>query len=201
MHSTWLMATVARGLRVLGARVVGPVALLALASGVTTPAQADVLASGAGGFVLKIETSVAADPNEVFRRVLQIGSWWNSEHTYSGSAANMKLENQPGGCFCERLAAGGFVRHGTVEFSSYGKTLRIAGALGPLQERGAYGLLAMSFQKAGSGTKLVVTYTVSGFAPGKGYEELAAPVNGVLSEQFARLKRYVETGRAAGAEG
>jgi len=149
--------------------------------------------------VLKIENTIAGDPEKVFDSLLRVGDWWNKEHTYSGSAGNLKLTNEPGGCFCEQLAAGGFVRHGTVEFSSRGKTLRIAGALGPLQGMGAYGLMALSFQKAGTGTKLVVTYTVSGFAPGKGYEELAVPVNEVLTDQFARLKRYVETGKPGGA--
>jgi hypothetical protein len=55
--------------------------------------------------------------------------------------------------------------------------------------------MALRFQKAGTGTKRVVTYTVSGFAAGKAYEALAAPVNDVLTDQFARLKRYVETGK------
>src|SRR5262249_24244675 len=119
-------------------------------------------------------------------------------HTYSGNSRNMTLENKPGGCFCEKLADGGFVRHGSVEFSSRGKALRLSGALGPLQGMGAYALMALSFQKAGTGPERVVTYTVSGYAPGKGYEELAAPVNGVLTDQFARLKRYVETGKADG---
>lgn len=171
---------------------------LSLTSVMASPAHAEVAASGPSGFVLKVENTVAADPEKVFDAVLRIGEWWNAEHTYSGSAANLKLTNQPGGCFCEQLAGGGFVRHGTVEFSSRGKTLRIAGALGPLQGMGAYGLMAFGFQKTGTGTKLVVTYTVSGFAPGKGYEELAAPVNEVLTDQLARLKRYVETGKPAG---
>ncbi|HEY1284226.1 MAG TPA: SRPBCC family protein [Steroidobacteraceae bacterium] len=166
-----------------------------------SPGRAEVAASAPAGFVLKIENAVAADPDKVFDTVLRIGEWWNSEHTYSGSARNLKLTNEPGGCFCEQLPGGGFVRHGTVEFSSRGKTLRIAGALGPLQGMGAYGLMALTFQKAGAGTKLVVTYAVSGFAPGKGYEELAAPVNEVLTDQFTRLKRYVETGNAEAAKG
>jgi hypothetical protein len=170
--------------------------VLSLASWVVPPpARADVAASGPGGFVLKIENTLAAEPEKVFDKVLQIGDWWNGAHTYSGSAGNLRIENQPGGCFCERLADGGFVRHGTVEFSSRGKVLRLAGALGPLQGMGAYGLMAFTFQKADGGTKLVVTYTVSGFAPGKGYEELAGVVNQVLTEQFSRLKQSVDTGK------
>lgn len=168
---------------------------LGLAAAVAAPARADIVASGPAGFVLKIENTIAAAPEQVFDKVLRIGDWWNGDHTYSGKAGNLSLTHQPGGCFCEQLAGGGFVRHGTVEFSSRGKTLRLAGALGPLQGIGAYALMALSFEKAGASTTLVVTYTVSGFAPGKGYEPLAAPVNEVLTEQFARLKQYVETGK------
>ena len=46
-----------------------------------------------------------------------------------------------------------------------------------------------------TGTKLVVTYVVSGYQPGKGFEPLAAPVNQMLTEQVTRLKRFVETGK------
>lgn len=173
--------------------------LLSLTAILASPARADVASASAGGFVLTIQGTLAAEPEKVFDQVLRVGEWWNGQHTYSGSARNLTLENKPGGCFCEQLPAGGFVRHGSVEFSSRGKTLRISGALGPLQGIGAYALMALSFQKAGTGTKLVMTYTVSGYAPGKGYEELAAPVNEVLTDQFARLKRYVETGKPDGA--
>jgi len=173
---------------------------VSLTSVMASPARAEVTASGPAGFVLKMESAVAAEPDKVFDAVLRMGEWWNPEHTYSGNSGSLKLTNEPGGCFCEQLPGGGFVRHGTVEFSSRGKTLRIAGALGPLQGMGAYGLMAFSFQKAGTGTKLVVTYTVSGFATGKGYEELAAPVNEVLTDQLARLKRFVETGKPAEAK-
>jgi hypothetical protein len=166
---------------------------LSLVTTLAAPVRADIAAASPAGFVLRIENTLAAEPEKVFDEALRIGEWWNGEHTYSGNARNMSLENKPGGCFCERLPAG-FVRHGSVEFSSRGKVLRISGALGPLQGMGATGLMALVFQKSGTGTKLVVTYTVSGFAPGKGYEELAAPVNEVLTDQFARLKRYVETG-------
>jgi hypothetical protein len=36
---------------------------------------------------------------------------------------------------------------------------------------------------------------VSGYQPDKGFEPIAAPENGVLTEQVTRLKRLVETGK------
>ena len=46
---------------------------------------------------------------------------------------------------------------------------------------------------AEGGTKLEVTYAVAGYLPA-GMNTWAAPVDGVLEEQFTRLKNYVETG-------
>ncbi|MEP7245625.1 MAG: ATPase [Gammaproteobacteria bacterium] len=177
-------------------RVMGRMAIAIVLLGALAPAsQADVAASAPGGFVLKIETSVAAAPAEVYAQFIQIGQWWSDAHTYSGKAANMTLTATPGGCFCEALADGGFVRHAAVEYSVPGKALRLSGALGPLQEMGAYGLLSFRFEPDGAKTRLVTTYTVSGFMPGKGLAEVAAPVNGVLTEQVTRLKRLAETGK------
>src|SRR3546814_9802807 len=40
----------------------------------------------------------------IFYRLLsQPGRWWNGAHSYSGSAANLRLEPVAGGCFCEAL--------------------------------------------------------------------------------------------------
>jgi hypothetical protein len=185
------MTNVASGL------LLAPVLALVLALAAPALARAEVTASGPSGFVLRIETPIAAAPADVFRRFLQIGQWWSDEHTYSGKAANMTLQSIPGGCFCETLPGGGFVRHAAVEFSMPGKLLRLSGALGPLQEMGAYGLLGLRFQTDGTKTRLVTTYTVSGYQPGNGYGELAAGVNGVLTEQLLRLKRLAETGKPA----
>ena len=163
---------------------------------------ADVAASSASGFIVRIELPVAAAPPDVYAKFFEIGKWWSDVHTYTGKASNLSLRNEPGGCFCEALAGGGFVRHATLVYSDKGKVARLDGALGPLQELGAHGLLAFNFGAAdktnpGAGTKLVVTYTVSGFQPDKGFAPLAEPVNGVIREQAERLKRYVETGKAA----
>ncbi len=157
---------------------------------------AAVSSSSPAGFVIKIEVPIAAPRTDVHARALEIGRWWSDSHTYSGSASNMSLSREPGGCFCEKLKDGGFVRHGSVELSIPPSVLRFSGALGPLQELGTNGMLTMQFSAANEKeTKLVVTYAVSGYEPNKGLGELATPVDQVISEQFLRLKRYAETGK------
>ena len=166
------------------------------------PAGADVISAAPGGFVIRIEMPVAAPPADVYARFLEIGRWWSDAHTYSGKASNMTLKSEPGGCFCEALSGGGFVRHGTLEYADKNKVARLSGALGPLQELGAHGMLSFTFTPAdkaspAAGTKLLVSYVVSGYQPGKGFEPLAGPVGGVLEEQLKRLKQLAETGRPA----
>jgi hypothetical protein len=157
---------------------------------------AAVSSSNPAGFVIKIELPIAAPRADVHARALEIGRWWSDSHTYSGAASNMSLSREPGGCFCEKLKDGGFVRHGSVELSIPPSVLRFSGALGPLQELGANGMLTMQFSAANEKeTKLVVTYAVSGYEPAKGLGELAPLVDQVISEQFVRLKRYAETGK------
>lgn len=165
-------------------------------------AAAEVVASNPGGFIVRIELPVAAAPAAVYSKFFEVGRWWSDAHTYTGKASNLSLRNEPGGCLCETLAGGGFVRHASLEYSDNGKVARLDGALGPLQAIGAHGLLAFNFSAAdktnpAAGTKLVVTYTVSGFQPDKGLAPLAEPVNGVIQEQVERLKRFVETGKPA----
>jgi len=49
---------------------------------------------------------------------------------------------------------------------------------------------------AEGGTKLEVTYAVTGYLPA-GMNTWAAPVDSILTEQFMRLKNYVERGDPA----
>ena len=180
-----------RSMTVLAATVLVPVL-----------ASADVVSSSPAGFIVRIELPVAAPPSEVYSKFFEIGKWWSGAHTYSGKASNLTLRNEPGGCFCEALPRGGVVRHATLEYADPGKVARLDGALGPLQALGAHGLLAFDFgaadkTNAAAGTRLVVTYTVSGFQPDQGFAPLAEPVNGVLKEQVERLKQFAETGKPA----
>ena len=78
-------------------------------------------------------------------------------------------------------------------FVEPGKRLRLIGGLGPLQELGVAASMTCEFAQSGGATDVVLTYHVSGYGA-KGLDALASPVSSVLSEQLARLKRYVESG-------
>jgi len=159
-------------------------------------AGAEVIDSSAGGFTVKTTLSIQASPDEVYRRLIHIGDWWDSEHTFSGDAHNLSIEEKAGGCFCEKLPNGGSVRHLEVLFLEPGKTLRMGGGLGPLQGIAASGSMTIKLSPAGAGTKLETTYAVAGYLP-SGMNTLAAPVDSVLTSQFTRLKNCVERGDPA----
>jgi hypothetical protein len=130
------------------------------------------------------------------RFVREIGSWWDSEHTYSGDAKNLSIDANPGGCWCETLPDGGGVAHMTVVYVVPGRIIRFTGGLGPLQELAAVGTMtfAVSAAKERAGaTEAVLTYNAAGYRPG-GLASWAGGVDFVLTTQMDRLKRFVETG-------
>ena len=157
---------------------------------------AEVADSSASGFTVKATLSIHAAPDEVYRRLIHIGDWWDSEHTFSGDAHNLSIEEKAGGCFCEKLPNGGGVRHLEVLFVAPGKVLRMGGGLGPLQGIAAGGSMTIRLSPADGATKLEVTYAVAGYLPA-GMNTLAAPVDSVFTSQFVRLKNYVERGDPA----
>ncbi len=165
------------------------IAVLALAP---CYAAAEVADSSGAGFTVKIAVSVHAAPGDVYRALIHVGDWWNSQHTYSGSARNLSIEEKPMGCFCEKLPAGG-VRHMEVVHIVPGKVLGMTGALGPLQSMAAAGNMQIRLTPAEGGTKLELVYNVNGYLPA-GMNTWAAPVDAVLTEQVTRLKNYIERG-------
>jgi hypothetical protein len=160
-------------------------------------ARAEVIDSAANGFTVKIALQIQAAPADVYRRLIHnVGDWWNSEHTFSGSAHNLSIEEKPMGCFCEKLPNGGGGRHMEVVFVAPGKAVVLTGGLGPLQSMAATGSMSVGLAPAEGGTKLELTYAVAGYLPA-GINSWAAPVNSVLTEQFTRLKNYIERGDPA----
>ena len=175
------------------------VALAVAAAGVLAPrpAAADVVDRAAGGFTLKTTVQVAAPPARVYRALVDVGSWWGKDHTYSGDARNMSLVAQPGGCFCEKLPDGGGVEHGRVVNVVPGSLLRLSSALGPLQELAVAGSWTWQIEPAKAGASastVTMTYAVGGYVPG-GLDKLADVVDQVLSQQVGFLKAYAEKTR------
>lgn len=158
---------------------------------------ADVADQAPNGFTLRINTIIHAEPPEVYARLVNIGDWWSSAHTFSNDAHNLSLEPRPMGCFCEKLPNNGGVRFMEVLAVMPNKLLVMSGALGPLQKFGATGTLTIVLQPQHKDTRIEMVYAVGGYLP-DGLNTWAAPVNQVLTEQLARLKSYVETGNPAG---
>jgi uncharacterized protein YndB with AHSA1/START domain len=174
------------------------IAVAALICALAQTAVADVADSAAGGFTVKIVTQIQASPADVYNCLVHnVGDWWSLAHSFSHDAHNLSIEDRPQGCFCEKLAGGGGVRHMEVVFAAPGKMLRMSGGLGPLQGMAATGSLTFTFTPADGGTKLELTYSVLGYSA-QGMTGLAAPVNAVWTELITRLKNYVETGNPAG---
>jgi uncharacterized protein YndB with AHSA1/START domain len=153
-------------------------------------AAAEVTSSDAGGFQVRIERKVLADPDRVYAALLDIGYWWSPAHTYSGDARNLSIDLDRG-WFVERLPAGGYVRHLDVVYYQPGNSLRMTGGLGPLQSMGVHGALTVTVTPRPDHTIVALEYSVSGHAPG-GLAALAQPVDAVLAEQVERWGVYCE---------
>ena len=170
----------------------GLAALLLASPLLVSGAHAEVTDKSAAGFEVTEKATIAASPGKVWDTLMRPSKWWSSAHTYTHDAKNLSFDGS--GCFCEILKKGA-VRHMMIVYADGGTQLRLAGALGPLQATGADGHLSVSLAPAGAGTDVVMTYDVGGYAKGGLSEIYAAPVDRVLGEQLARLKKAVETGK------
>jgi len=148
----------------------------------------------AGGFTVTHSMVVEGDPERVWQAFTQLPRWWNSAHTWSGQAANLSLDAQAGGCWCERWGSGHSVMHGRVLLAQPGAMLRLQAWLGPLQELPAAGVLTLATARRDGATRLRMTYRVGG-PPDAGLDKLASAVDAVLGEQATRLKAFIETGK------
>ena len=163
-------------------------------AGVVCGACGSRSATTADGFLVTREVEIGATPHVVYNALGRIDHWWGDEHTWSGSAKNLSLPLEAGGCMCERWDASS-VEHARVVVARPGQLLRLHGALGPLQEMGVFGNLDFALRAEGTGTMLTMSYRVSGDSQ-HGLDKLRGVVGDVLNVQVDRLKKFAETGAA-----
>jgi uncharacterized protein YndB with AHSA1/START domain len=168
---------------------------------VGTSASAEVVTSSDAGFVSRLAVDVSVPPEEAWKTLIAPATWWSSEHTYSGDAANLYLDAQATGCFCELLplpkdaAEGtrrGSVEHLHVVYADPGKVLRLTGGLGPLQSEAVGGSLTITLKPVDGGTRIQWFYVVGGYARFK-FPDMAVVVDKVLAQQVARLGEKLGT--------
>ena len=168
--------------------------VLALSLGATlsAPAGAEVVAATDGAFVLRLTTEVAAPPLEAWRTLIVPAQWWDGRHTYSGDAANLYIDSQATGCFCEKLPhkhegfRPGSIEHMHIVYSEPGRVLRLTGGLGPLQGEAVTATLTMTLKPVEGGSRILWEYVVAGYMR-QGAQKLAPLVDQVMSEQLTRL--------------
>jgi len=158
--------------------------------------HAEVKEAGPDHFLIQNTRTIHAPADKVYAAMVDIGHWWNGEHTFSGDAAHLSIQADAGGCFCERWDNRS-VAHGRVMRATPGQMLRLDTALGPLQAMAVQGVMTFTLKPAAEGTALQFEYRVNG-SSASGLEKMALPVDGVLMEQLGRLQRFVESGKADG---
>ncbi|MCE9522725.1 MAG: ATPase, partial [Alphaproteobacteria bacterium] len=112
---------------------------LILALAFSSGADAKVTSTAPTGFSVEHKLELKTDAKSAYDAFTKVGSWWNSAHSFSGDAKNLKIDTRPGGCWCETLPEGGFVKHMDVVHAAPGAMLVFSGGLGPLHFMGVAG--------------------------------------------------------------
>ena len=171
--------------------------LIMLSLSLPLACRAEVSNIAANGFTIRHTVATGATGDIAWKTMTRhVDEWWNPEHSWSGSAANMYIEPKVGGCFCERLPGEGEERGGVehlrIIYLDPGREIRFDGALGPLQAIAVQGRMIWRIDTdADTGSTIAFTYMVHGFLDG-GFAGLAPAVDGVISEQLERLARRLQ---------
>jgi hypothetical protein len=153
----------------------------------SAPVAAELAQVGEHGFTVQHTATTDAEAALVHRTMTaHIDQWWDPEHSWSGSAANLHMETKRGGCFCERLPDGGFVEHLRIVYLAPGSEIRFDGGLGPLQSMPVQGRMIWKIEGLETGTSVTFTYHVFGHPEG-GLAGIAPAVDAVIGEQLQRL--------------
>ncbi len=154
----------------------------------TASAYAEVIKSSADGFIIQHTLTLQQEKTHVFTNMTAgLGKWWDPEHSFSGNAANMRIDSD---CFCERWD-NNVVVHLNTSIWIEGSKVVMEGGLGPLKELGLNGSMVWSLTSTeGGGTNLTWKYFVRGFSD-TDLISLAPVVDGMLKEQLGRLSSFL----------
>jgi uncharacterized protein YndB with AHSA1/START domain len=155
---------------------------------VCAPAVAEVRQPSPDGAVIEHRFQISAAPDAAWRALAHPELWWPADHTWSGNPANLRLQAEAGGCFCENWGESS-AEHGRVVMSRPGELLRMRGAFGPLQELAVTAVLTVELATKDGGTEATVTYRLSGDASHK-LDGFAPAVDQVIGLQFGSWARY-----------
>lgn len=159
------------------------------------PARAEVVTRTETGFVIRLASEVTATPAEAWKTIQTPAQWWQSQHTFSGDAANLTLDPQVGGCFCETLPRPdgapatqkpGGVQHMRVIYIEPPRAMRLSGALGPLQSEALAATMTITVKPTDKGSRILFEYVVGGFMRYK-VDEIAPAVDRMLTAQLSSL--------------
>jgi hypothetical protein len=161
-----------------------------------TAALADVRELERDGFVLVLESTVPVAQDRAFAAMTRPADWWDSDHSWSGSAANFTFEPRAGGCWCEALRDGGSLEHGRIVTYDPGRGLIVMNSLlGPLMETGMAGRLIWRVEPADQAGRSVIRWLYRVNIPSSRNPAqdavFAAAVDQVLAQQLARLTAFV----------
>jgi uncharacterized protein YndB with AHSA1/START domain len=162
--------------------------LMAVSLAATTVSIAEVRQSSTDGAIIEHRFQIAATAKDAWAALIHPELWWPADHTWSGDPSYMQLNDQAGGCFCERWGENS-AEHGRVIMALPGELLRIRGSLGPFQEMAVTGVLTVRLAAKDGGTEATVTYRLSG----DDSHQLAAMmpvVDKVIGQQFGSFARY-----------
>ncbi|MDP3858160.1 MAG: hypothetical protein Q8Q73_10430 [Stagnimonas sp.] len=166
-------------------------AALTLLLTASLPAQAKVLDVARDGFTLENSVTVPVDAMTAWKALVNdVGQWWPAAHTWSGKAANLSIQAQAGGCFCE-IDGGLQVQHMSVSFVQPGKLLRMLGGLGPLQGMGMSGTMEWRLAAAkDGGTTITLWYRAGGYTPDD-ISGFVPVIDKVQGQQLGGLGRFL----------
>lgn len=158
------------------------------------PAAAEVVSRTADSFTLRYAAGAEIAPEDIPGALEDLPKWWDSAHTYSGSAANLSLDLTPGGCWCEKLADGTDFDHGRT-VSAEADRFVFSAPFGPLRGKTTKAELTVAWPRDSMG--LAATWTMVVEGPGIG--AMADGVDAVMGAGYQRWMAYLERGeRPAG---